>query len=92
MVIAIVIGVLGTIPQRLGKGTERFRNERTTRDHSDYSIIKISQNTEKSPGCYNKIGTIYQTLLVRVLPVQKKRNIDSNFSESLAIIIICIRL
>ena len=37
-------------PQRLGKGTERLRNQRTSGDHPDYSIIKISQNTEKSPG------------------------------------------
>ena len=46
-VIQIIIGALGTIPQRLGKGTGRVRNQRTS---GDYSIIKISQNTEKSPG------------------------------------------
>ena len=37
-------------PQRLDKGTIRLRNQRTSEDHSDYSIIKIGQNTEKSPG------------------------------------------
>ena len=37
-------------PQRFGKGTGRVENLRTSRDHPNYSIIKIGQNTEKSPG------------------------------------------
>ena len=37
-------------PKRLGTGTGRFRNKRTSGDRPEYSIIKISQNTEKSPG------------------------------------------
>ena len=41
--------VLNT-PQRLGSGTERFGNRRTNRDHPNYSIVKIGQNTEKCPG------------------------------------------
>ena len=36
--------------QRIIKGTWRLENERTTGDYPDRSIIKISQNTEKSPG------------------------------------------
>ena len=36
-------------PQRLGKGTRRFVSKKTVGDHPDYSIIKIGQNTEKSP-------------------------------------------
>ena len=48
--IPIVIGALRTIPQRLGKETGRLRNQRASRDHPDYIIIKIGQNTEKSPG------------------------------------------
>ena len=36
-------------PQRHGKGTED-ENRRTSQDHSNDSIIKIGQNTEKSPG------------------------------------------
>ena len=35
-------------PQKLGKETWRLRN-RKTGDHSNASIIKIGQNTEKSP-------------------------------------------
>ena len=36
--------------QTLDKGTERLRNQRTSSDCSDNSIIKIGQNTEKSTG------------------------------------------
>ena len=36
--------------QRLGKCTGRFWIQRASRDHPDYSIVKIGQNTEKSPG------------------------------------------
>ena len=38
------------ILQRVHKGTGRLRNQKTSRDHSDYSMTKIGQNTEKSPG------------------------------------------
>ena len=37
-------------PQRLGKGTGKFRNQKTSGDHQNYSIIQVDQNTEKSPG------------------------------------------
>ena len=36
-------------PQRIGKGTLIFEDKRTRRDHPDYSIFKIGQNTKKSP-------------------------------------------
>ena len=36
------------IPERLGKG--RFGKWRTIRDHPNYSIVRIRQNPEKSPG------------------------------------------
>ena len=36
-------------PQSIGKGTGRLRNKRINGDHPDYSIIKIDQNTERSP-------------------------------------------
>ena len=47
-VITIVIGALGTIP-RGWKSNWRLGNKRASGDHPDYSIIQISQNTEKSP-------------------------------------------
>ena len=50
-VIPIVIRALG-----IGKGTERLRNQRTIRDHPDYNIINIGQNTEKSPGDLRRLA------------------------------------
>ena len=37
-------------PQRFGKGTGRLENQRNRKDRANYSIFKIGQNTEKSPG------------------------------------------
>ena len=48
MMIPVVIGALGTIPK--GRETGRLGNKRTRVNHPDYSIIKISQNSEKVPG------------------------------------------
>ena len=48
--ISIVIGALGTFTLKIDTGTGGFRNKRTSGDHPNYSIIKIGQNTEKSPG------------------------------------------
>ena len=45
MMIPIVVGGIETIP----KGTGRLGYKRTCRDYPNYSIIKIGQNTEKSP-------------------------------------------
>ena len=45
-------------PQRIGKRTGRLGNKRTNRDHPEYSIIKIGQNTEKSPGDLRKLAVI----------------------------------
>ena len=44
------------IPQRIGKWTGRFGNKKISGDHPDYSIIKISQNTEKSPGDLKRLA------------------------------------
>ena len=41
-------------PQRLGKETCGFGNHRNKRDHSDHSIVKIGQNSLKSPGDVKK--------------------------------------
>ena len=56
MVIPIVISVLGTIPKRLVKGLGRLGNKWTSGDHPAYSIIKIGQNTEDSPGDLRKLS------------------------------------
>ena len=47
-VISIEVGSLGTIPKDLVRGLEDL--EIKGRGHPDYCIIKIGQNTEKSPG------------------------------------------
>ena len=36
--------------QMIGKGIRGVGNKRTSKDHPDYSIIKIGKNTEESPG------------------------------------------
>ena len=36
--------------QSSGTGTGGLGNKRTSGDYSDYSIVEIGQNTEKSPG------------------------------------------
>ena len=36
--------------QKVGKGTGRFENKKTSEDYPNYNIFNISQNTEKSPG------------------------------------------
>ena len=41
--------------KRLSKGTGRFRNHRTNRDHPNNSI-KNGQNTEKSPGDLRRLA------------------------------------
>ena len=45
-------------PQRIGKETSRLRNQRRCKDHPNYCITKISQNTEKSA-----FGTVTKGLL-----------------------------
>ena len=42
-------------PQKIGKGTGRLGNKRTRRDHPNYSIVKIGQNTEKSLGVLRRL-------------------------------------
>ena len=54
-VIPIIIGAFGKVPKGLEK-TGKLRNLRTSGDHLNYSIIKIGQNTEKSPGELRKLG------------------------------------
>ena len=59
-------------PLRLGKETESVENWRTNRDHPNYSIVKIGQNTEKSPGdlkrvtdAHTRVKDYQQTLVLK---------------------------
>ena len=49
-VMPIVISLLGTIPKGLVKRLEDLKIRGRVETIPDNSIIKISQNTEKSPG------------------------------------------
>ena len=42
--------------QRIGTRTDRLGNKRTRRDHPNYSVGEIGQNTEKSPGDLRKLA------------------------------------
>ena len=56
MIIPIVTGSLGTIIKGLVKGLKDLENNRTSGDNSNYCIIEISQNTEKSPGDLKRLA------------------------------------
>ena len=43
-------------PQTISKRTGRLGNQKASGNHPDYSIIKIGQNTEKSPGNSRKLA------------------------------------
>ena len=49
-------------PQKLGKGTGRAGNQRTSRDHRNYTITKVGKNTEKSPEDLSRIVSIQTTV------------------------------
>ena len=59
-VISLEVDVLATIPQKIGKGTGRLENKKTRRDYPDFSITKISQNTEKSYGDLRRLAVTFQ--------------------------------
>ena len=44
-------------PKRIGRGTGRLGNKRTSGNHPDYRIIDIGQNTEKSPSDLRRLVT-----------------------------------
>ena len=49
IVISIIVSKRGTIPTGV-KDIGDIGNEKKNREHTDYSIAEIDQNTEKSPG------------------------------------------
>ncbi len=52
----IVIAKLGIISEKFVKSSGRIRNQRTTGDHPDNSIIKIGQNSEKRQEGSRRLG------------------------------------
>ena len=55
-VTAILVGALGTVPKGLEKKTEGIGNPMKNQDHSDYSMVKANQNTQKSPGDQRRLA------------------------------------
>ena len=55
MVTAVAISALSSVTKGLVQGLEDLE-KRGRADHPNYSIIKISQNTEKSPGDLRKLN------------------------------------
>ena len=57
MVIPVIISVfIWYSHQRIGKGTRRTGNKNMSGDHPNDSIVKIGQNTEKSPGDLRRLA------------------------------------
>ena len=54
--ILTVFGALRTLPREIRKVAERIGNRSTYRDHPNYSIINIGQNTKKSPGDLKRLA------------------------------------
>ena len=42
--------------QRISTGIGKLENKKTRGDYSNYSIVKIAQNTEKSPGDLRRLS------------------------------------
>ena len=42
--------------QRIGTGTGGLGNKRMIRDHPNYRIVEIGQNTKKSPGDLRRLA------------------------------------
>ena len=70
MVIPILIGALSIVTKGFVKITGRIGNKNMSGDHLNDSIVKISQNTEKSPGDLRRLAVAqtpvkdYQLMLV----------------------------
>ena len=72
-VILVVTGALGKVPKRLRKGAWRTGNQRKKRDHPNYSIVRIGQNTEKSPGHLGRLAILDFSENLQITLVWKTR-------------------
>ena len=66
MIMPIAFGAPETVSKDLRKKTRRSGNQRKNEDNLDHNIVKISQNTEKSPGDLKRLDVI-QTLVKEVV-------------------------
>ena len=58
----IVIVALGTVTKGLVQGLEDLEIYRTSGDRPNYSITKLGQNTEKSPGDLRRLAVIQTSI------------------------------
>ena len=49
-------------PQRIGTEAGGLGNKKTSQDYPNYSIVQISQNTEKSPGDLRRLAVTQTTV------------------------------
>ena len=77
-VIPVVVGALGTFPKSLEKILKEVGNQKKNRSNLDQSIVKIKQNTEKSPGDVRKFVVTQTPVKVHQLKLgwktRKKQN------------------
>ena len=74
---------LGTVTQRIDKRSRGLRNKWTSGDYSNYRIIEIVQNTEKSPGNLRKLAVTYSQM-------GNRRFIGKNLGVIIIIIVVII--
>ena len=70
--------VLGTVTNVLVQRLEDLEIRRRIRDHPDYSIIKISQNTEKSPGDIRRLAFTQTSVKDHKTDVKNSQGVNSN--------------
>ena len=57
---------------RISTGTGGLGNKRMSRDHPNYGIVKIGQNTEKSPGDLRRLAVIQTPMTDHQLTLEWK--------------------
>ena len=65
-------------PQRFGKRTGRAENGRMNRDHPNYSIVEIDQNTKKSPRNLKRLAVTQTPIEDHQLRFKRKTRYKSN--------------
>ena len=81
--------------QRLEKGSKRIGNHRKNQDHSEYSIVEINQNIQKSPGDMRRFivtqALVNDHQLMQVWKTHKQWNNNSYNNICKISKILCIR-
>ena len=80
-VIPIVIGVARFSHQKTDKRTGGLGNKKTSGNHPNYSIIKISQNTEESPGDARRLDVSQTPVKSHHLTLSKEWN-NNNYDNN----------